>query len=47
MKEIKIKDDINIEISLKKKQQKEKEFVGTIIPHEGHTIFQINFAILK
>lgn len=47
MKEIKIKDDINIEISVKKKQQKEKEFIGTIIPHEGHTIFQINNETLE
>jgi predicted nuclease with TOPRIM domain len=47
MKELKLKDDVNIEISVKKKQQKEKEFIGTIIPHEGHTIYQINDETLE
>lgn len=31
-----------MEISIQKKQQKEKEFIGKIIPHAGHKVWEIN-----
>jgi hypothetical protein len=31
-----------MELSVQKKQQREKEFVGKIIPHAGHKIYEIN-----
>jgi len=31
-----------MELSIQKKQQREKEFVGKIIPHAGHKVYEIN-----
>lgn len=36
-----------MEISVQKKQQKEKELVGKIIPHKGHKIYEINDETLE
>jgi hypothetical protein len=36
-----------MEISIQKKQQKEKEFVGKIIPHAGHKVYEINEETLE
>jgi hypothetical protein len=40
-------DKDKMEISIQKKQQKEKVLVGKIIPHEGHTIWEINDSTLE
>lgn len=40
MKELDAK--IRIEESVKQKKQVEHELIGKIIPHEGHTIWEIN-----
>lgn len=31
-----------MELSIQKKQQKEKELIGKIIPHAGHKMYEIN-----
>ena len=36
------KEKDKMELSIQKKQQKEKELVGKIIPHEGHKVWEIN-----
>jgi hypothetical protein len=36
-----------MEISIQKKQQKEKVLVGKLIPHAGHKIFEINEETLE
>jgi hypothetical protein len=36
-----------MELSIQKKQQKEKELVGKIIPHAGHKVFEINDETLE
>ena len=36
-----------MEISVQKKQQKEKELVGKIIPHAGHKVWEINDETLE
>lgn len=36
-----------MEISIQKKQQKEKELVGKIIPHAGHKVYEINNETLE
>lgn len=36
-----------MELSIQKKQQKEKEFVGKIIPHAGHKVYEINNKTLE
>jgi hypothetical protein len=36
------KEKDKMEISIQKKQQKEKVLVGQIIPHAGHKIWEIN-----
>jgi hypothetical protein len=36
-----------MELSIQKKQQKEKVLVGKIIPHAGHIIWEINDATLE
>jgi hypothetical protein len=35
------------EVVAKKKQQQEKELVGKIMPHRGHTIWQINTETMQ
>lgn len=49
MKELDLKsnDKDNIEISVKKKQEKEYTLIGNIVPHEGHTIWEINKETLE
>ena len=37
-----LKNHNKIEISVNKKVQIEKELIGKIIPHENHTLFEIN-----
>jgi hypothetical protein len=37
-----LKNQNKIEISIKKQVQIEKELIGKIIPHENHTLFEIN-----
>jgi hypothetical protein len=34
-------------LSIQKKQQKEKELVGKIIPHAGHKVYEINDETLE
>ncbi len=36
-----------MELSIQKKQQREKEFVGKIIPHAGHKVYEINNETLE
>ena len=36
-----------MELSIQKKQQKEKELVGKIIPHAGHKVYEINDETLE
>ncbi len=42
MKELDQNQKIKTELSVKQKKQIEHELIGKIIPHEGHTIWQIN-----
>ena len=36
-----------MELSIQKKQQKEKQLVGKIIPHAGHKVWEINDETLE
>ncbi len=47
MKEIEQKLKTNVELSVKQKKQVEHELIGKIIPHDGHTIWQINNETLE
>ena len=47
MKELELKNETKIEISVKQKKQVERELIGKILPHEGHTIYQINDETLE
>ena len=47
MRELSAQDKDKMEISVQKKQQKEKELVGKIIPHPGHTVWEINNETLE
>lgn len=47
MKELEIKNHNPIELSVKQKKQVEYELIGKIIPHENHTIWQINIETLE
>jgi hypothetical protein len=47
MKELELKNETKIEISVKQKKQVEHELIGKIIPHEGHIIWQINKETLE
>lgn len=47
MKELNIKTETRIEVSVKQKKQIEHELVGNIIPHDGHTIWRINKKTLE
>lgn len=47
MKELEHKDKDNIEISVNKQQEKEYTLIGNIVPHEGHTIWEINKETLE
>ncbi len=47
MKELDLKNETKIEISVKQKKQVEHELIGRIIPHEGHIIWQINKETLE
>jgi len=47
MKELEIKQETKIEISVKQQKQVEYEYVGQIIPHEGHCIWEINNQTLE
>ncbi len=40
-------DKDKMEISIQKKQQKEKVLIGKIIPHEGHKMWEINDETLE
>ncbi len=47
MKELEIKQKDKLEISVKQKKQIEKQFIGDIIPHNGHKIWKINKETLE
>ena len=47
MKELELKNETKIEISVKQKKQVEHRLIGKIIPFEGHTIWQINDETLE
>jgi len=47
MKELELKNETKIEISVKQKKQVEHKLIGKIIPHEGHIIWQINDETLE
>lgn len=47
MKEIKPKIKDDIELNVKKQNEKEYTFIGNLIPHEGHTIWEINNETLE
>lgn len=47
MKELELKHETKIEVSVKQKKQIEHELIGKIIPHEGHIIWQINKETLE
>lgn len=46
MKEIELNNKDNIEVSIKKQQQKQYTLIGNLTPHEGHTIYEINIETL-
>lgn len=47
MKELEIKNNINIEVSVKKKKQVEHQLIDNIIPFDGHKIWEINNVTLE
>jgi hypothetical protein len=47
MKELKLKSEDKIEVSIKQKKKVEHELIGKIIPFEGHTLWQINNETLE
>jgi|GEM_PF-6330746 len=42
MKELELKDRVGIEMTIEQKKQIERELIGKIIPHSGHTLWEIN-----
>ncbi len=42
MKELELKAKQSHEVSIKQQKEKKHELIGQIIPHEGHTLFEIN-----
>ena len=42
MKELELKHETKIEVSVKQKKQVEHQLIGKIIPFEGHKIWEIN-----
>jgi hypothetical protein len=47
MKEITITSKDKTEISIQKKQQKEKELIGNLVPYGNHKIWEINNETLE
>ena len=47
MKEIEIKQKDNLEVSIKQKKVIDKQFIGNIVPHEGHKMWSINKETLE
>lgn len=47
MRELSAQDKDKMEVSIQKKQQKEKVLIGKIIPHPGHTVWEINDETLE
>lgn len=47
MKELEQKADTKIEVSVKQKKQVEHTFIGSIVPHQGHCIWEINNETLE
>jgi hypothetical protein len=47
MKELEQNTKAKLEISVKQKKQVQHQLIGKIIPHEGHTIWQINNETLE
>jgi hypothetical protein len=47
MKELENRSKDKMEISVQKKQQKEKELIGKLIPHPGHRVWEINIDTLE
>lgn len=41
------KHDTNIEVSIKKQKQIQHQFIGDIIPYDGHKIWEINIETLE
>jgi len=47
MKELELKHETKIEVSVKQKKQIEHNLIGKVVPHEGHVIWQINKVTLE
>lgn len=47
MKEIEVNPKNKTELSIKKQQQIEREFIGRIIPYPNHKIWEINIETLE
>jgi len=47
MKELELKKEDKLEVSIKQKKQVEHQLTGKIVPHEGHTIWRINNDTLE
>jgi len=47
MKELELNIKDKTEISVKQKKQVEKQLVGDIVPHNGHTMWKINNETLE
>lgn len=47
MKEVELKNETKIEISVKQKKHIEHQLIDKIIPHNGHTLWRINKETLE
>ena len=47
MKELELKHETKIEVSVKQKKKIEHELIGKIIPYGGHIVWQINKETLE
>lgn len=47
MKEFEAKGETKIEISVNQKKQVEHQLIGKIMPHEGHSIWEVNDETLE
>jgi hypothetical protein len=47
MKELELKREDKVEVSIKQRKQVEKKFIGDIVPNNGHKIWKINKETLE
>jgi len=48
MKELELKNNkTNIELSVEQRKQVQYQFIGDVVPHEGHKIWEINTETLE